>query len=114
MIDSSILGIIAAASGAVGMWLTARTGKKGDRERGLIDRLEKRLDEEIAERAGMQTQITSQQGQLEKLARQIARFLHRDMLWDFHTTRVEDQVSQLGGTPYPRPAGLEPISESQE
>lgn len=104
MTASILYALIGAVGVVVGGWLTARTGKRGEYEGGIITRLETRLDKEQSEREGLQAQV-------EHLAAQVAKLLHRDYLWDFHATRVEDQVRQHGGEPYPRPEGLHPLKE---
>ena len=102
-------------AGIIGMvlsgWVVARVSKPGTRENAIIDQLQQDLGAERSEREKMSARLDSQQGQIENLATQVSRLLHRDLLWDFHATRVEGQVEQLGGTPYARPLGLHPIDE---
>ena len=84
---------------AVLAFLASRIGKAGEREGALIVRLQdeiKRRDVKDQER----------DAKIEKLIKQVNYLLRRDGLWDVHATRLEGQITDLGGVPIPRPAAL--------
>ena len=102
-------------AGIIGMvlsgWVVARVSKPGARENAIIDQLQQDLAAERTERQKMTARQDSMEHQQQVLAERVSQLLSRDRLWDFHATRVETQVSELGGIPYTRPAGLHPIVE---
>jgi len=84
---------------AVLAFLASRIGKAGEREGALIVRLQdeiKRRDDRDRER----------DAKIAKLIKQVNYLLRRDGLWDVHATRLEGQITDLGGVPIPRPAVL--------
>ncbi len=84
---------------AVLAFLASRIGKAGEREGALIVRLQdeiKRRDDRDQER----------DAKIAKLIKQVNYLLRRDGLWDVHATRLEGQITDLGGVPIPRPAAL--------
>ncbi len=105
---------VMAVGAIIGTWITAgatRRAAKASAEQQLVDQYQERQAEMEGRLDKQQDRLDSQQTQMDKLASLVARLTHRDLLWDFHATRVEDQVTQLGGQPYPRPEGLHPLAE---
>lgn len=96
---ASIVSAATVIIPAVLAFLASRIGKAGEREGALIVRLQneiKRRDVKDQER----------DAKIEKLIKQVNYLLRRDGLWDVHATRLEGQITDLGGVPIPRPAAL--------
>ncbi len=91
---------------AVLAFLASRIGKAGEREGALIVRLQdeiKRRDDRDRERDAKDRE---RDAAIERLTRQVTYLLRLEGLWDVHATRLEGQITDLGGVPIPRPAAL--------
>lgn len=94
----------------IGTWVTARVGKKGEYEAGIIKQLQTDLESERANRAENETRMDKMQDRLDSLETRVGRLQRRDLLWDYHASRVENQVRASGQEPVARPRGLEPLN----
>ena len=102
--------IIAGVLGIAGAWITARFGKKGERENLLIDQLQEQITTEREQRQTEVKSLTDRladlQADVDTLRRELNSARAREVQWEIHCTRLEVQVETLGGKPRERPLVL--------
>lgn len=104
--EKILVPLLVAAIGVVVAYVTARIGKRGDRENHMIDQLQEDRDADRRQMAEMRQHQAQTDTRLAQLETEVRILRTRDNLWEIHSTRVEAQVEGLGGTPHPRPLGL--------
>lgn len=101
----------------LGIWSTARANRRATRisaEQKLVEQYQVRQDEMNERIEQQQQRLDGQQAQIVRLAAMVAKLTNRDMLWDFHTTRLEAQVKEAGQEPYKRPEALRPLTSLED
>ena len=94
-----LVTVLVTFAGSAFTWAGVRWGKKGDRENALIDQLQEDM-------AALRERVNHQDGELHALRLAVVKMQGREEQWAWHAERVEGQVVELGGTPYPRPLAL--------
>lgn len=91
--------IIVAIIGGLASWMVARYGRKGSRENEHIDQLQEDI-------TALRARVDKQDAELQSLRVAVVQMQGREAQWAWHSERIEGQVVELGGTPYPRPLAL--------
>ena len=99
MSEGQITALITGAFLIIGYFITARVGKTGSREINLINELQEQVKSEQDARRSLSARV-------DELFARVNSLMTRDVLWEIHATRIENQVTTLGGTPLPRPTEL--------
>ena len=102
---SAWAAIIVAVAGGIASWAVARYGPKGSRENALIDQLQEDV-------AALRERVNQQDSELQSLRLAVVKMQSANAQWAWHSERVEGQVVELGGTPYPRPLALRATKET--
>lgn len=104
--SNAINGLIVAALGVIGYFISNRVTKAGSRENALIDQLQEERKELRSQVEEIQKSLFVTQKDIQDLQAQVLQLKSRDMIWHFHTSALEVQVQKLGGTPIERPNTL--------
>ena len=97
--ESIFVAVTVPLAGAIVTFITARYGRKGDRENQLIDQLQGDRDTD-------RERLDRLESELQELRITVVHLVARDTQWRIHTERLSQQVLDFGGTPYDLPREL--------